>query len=136
MGAGGQAGEVAPRLTEQAQRALLQVLVQQLLLAAGGEGQDAGGAAADSAGAFRCLSGCRSPSAFSSFSRRSSGFCSLFCWGVEALCRGTQSNVSRRQLEPVFISKFLKRGLASAQVTALLLLVLLVSQQCNFESAS
>ena len=38
--AGSEAGEVAARLAEQAQRALLQVLVQELLLAGGGEGQD------------------------------------------------------------------------------------------------
>lgn len=78
VGAGGEAGEVAPRLTEQAQRALLHVLVQELLLAAGGQGQDAGGAAADAC-TFSGLSGCRSSSAFSSFSRRSSRFGGLFC---------------------------------------------------------
>lgn len=97
VGAGGEAGEVAPRLTEEAQRALLQVLVQELLLAAGGEGQDAGGAAADATGALCCalacvrLSRCRSASAFSSFSSRSSGFCSPFCCEVQALWINTEN---------------------------------------------
>lgn len=89
VGAGGQSWEVATRLTEQAQWALLQVFIQELLLAGRGEGQDTGGAAAGPAHALSCgstvlasLSRCWRTSSFSSFSSRNSWFSSFFCCEV------------------------------------------------------
>lgn len=87
VGAGGESREVATWLTEQAQWALLQVLVQQLLLAGGGDGQDAGGTAEDPAGALSCggiVLDCRRrcrwrTSSFFSFAS------SLFCCEAEVL---------------------------------------------------
>lgn len=76
VGAGGELREVTARLAEQAQRTLLQMLIQQLLLAGGGQGQDAGRL---QAGQARCdtirsltlsCEGRSSTSSFFSFSSR------------------------------------------------------------------